>query len=500
VSLSGSLQDLPLLEILQVVTYTGKTGYLTISAPAGEAGVVFHSGRIVSAYVWDVPTLRPGSASDAGHEQLVRGRIVSILERLIRLQEGEFAFHLAAAVPQRLGGRDLTGETLQQGLNAEELMLDLARQLDESRRNAVAAIESSLGSADLDDVVNDLPPGEDLPGDGPAATVLLVDDEADVLRVIGERLRASGFEVIEASCIDAARRQLLRLDASGRSFLLVVDLGLPSVSGNTFRGGFDVLRLATGVAHAPPAVLMAESLDRGLRARARRLGVSRVAFKPGLSKLDARQYEADLRSFGDTLASDLSRLSGRDPSRPPGARQGEEPRADDRRSAVLRSAVEEIERSPDPDLVSFLLLRAARSFFPRVILFVVKDESLLGLSGFGPLDTADSLDLLARELRVPLDEPSPFEEAVALGRAWQGALPAAGPLRALLNRIGPLDVTSAAVVPVRVGRETIAVLYGDAPAGDPLPPLAPFVEFVERAGRALEGSLGARGVPGSGGA
>jgi hypothetical protein len=47
VSLSGSVEDLPLLEILQVVSFCQKTGHLTVRAPEGEAGVVFDSGRVV---------------------------------------------------------------------------------------------------------------------------------------------------------------------------------------------------------------------------------------------------------------------------------------------------------------------------------------------------------------------------------------------------------------------------------------------------------------------
>ena len=126
-------------------------------------------------------------------------------------------------------------------------------------------------------------------------------------------------------------------------------------------------------------------------------------------------------------------------------------------------------RSPDPDLVAFLLLRAARAFFPRVLLFVVKDERLRGLSGFGPVDSADSLDLLARGITVALEPASPFSEAVASGAAWTGPLPEDGPMRGLLDRIGPLGAASAAILPVRAHREAIAVLYGDAPDGGDAP-------------------------------
>ncbi len=49
-----------------------------------------------------------------------------------------------------------------------------------------------------------------------------------------------------------------------------------------------------------------------------------------------------------------------------------------------------------------------------------------------------------------------------------------------------MAATTAAVVPLRTNRETIAVLYGDAPEGGGLPPLDPLLDFVEQAGRALD--------------
>jgi hypothetical protein len=74
VSLSGSVEDLPLLEILQVVSFCQKTGHLTVRAPEGEAGVVFDSGRVVSGYAWDVPPLPPlDPPQGVARESVVRG-------------------------------------------------------------------------------------------------------------------------------------------------------------------------------------------------------------------------------------------------------------------------------------------------------------------------------------------------------------------------------------------------------------------------------------------
>jgi hypothetical protein len=68
-------------------------------------------------------------------------------------------------------------------------------------------------------------------------------------------------------------------------------------------------------------------------------------------------------------------------------------------------------------------------------------------------------------------------------------------MRTLLERVGAFGVRSAAVVPVRAWRETVAALYADAPDGMSLPAIEPFIAFVEQAGRSLESALLARRTP-----
>ena len=300
-----------------------------------------------------------------------------------------------------------------------------------------------------------------------------------------------------------------RLAAQQRPFRLIADVGLPSEAGTSFQGGLDVARYATGLASPPRVLLISETIDEKLRSHAKRAGASLLAFKPGLSKLDPLQYEADLRAFGDKLARDLlPRLEGRRPAGRPAPlrltplRLAPQPVAlrprDDAariREAALAAGLAELSGHPDPDVVAFVLLRAARAFFPRVVLFLVRDERLRGLSGVGPVANGASLDLLARELSVPLGPASPFAEAVAFGRAWSGPLPGDGPLGAMVDRLGRLGAVSAAVLPVRAQHETIAVVYGDAPGGAALPDLAPLVAFTEQAGRALDTALLERRAP-----
>jgi CheY-like chemotaxis protein len=511
VSLTGSVEDLPLLEILQVVAFCQKTGHLTVKAPEGQAAVVFREGRVVSGYIWDEPPLELGEVEVETRQKLISERITSTLQRLVRLREGEFGFAVSATAPSRVGDRDLSGETLEEGINPEGLMLDLARQLDEDRREAAAAVEASFSSLPSRE---DDPPNEALleellleeakePSAPSRPPVLLVDDEPDVLRLVGEQLRAEGFEVVEASEVRAGRRGAARLAQRGEPFLLVTDLGLPSLSGANFRGGLEVASYASALEPRPRVLLMAERGDETLRKKARRLGVSILALKPGLSKLDPQQYEKDLLAFGETVARDLvprlQRRGGDDgtaprpaPVPPPLPAPADEASSD----VVLQAVVDELQKDPEPDQIAFLLLRAARAFLPRAILFLVEDDVLRGLAGFGPTESGASLDVMARELSVSLDEPSPFVEAVAPGRVWRGAPSATGPVGRLLASVGSLDANSAVVIPVRAQRDTIAVLWGDNPGGRPLPDPAALLDFADRAGRALDEAFLAQRVGG----
>jgi CheY-like chemotaxis protein len=423
----------------------------------------------------------------------------------VRLREGEFGFSVLATAPNQLGGRDLTGETLEDGINPEGLMLDLARKLDEDRRESTAAIEASFTAPEaatdegpLEELALEEGRGEPPEPTATGACVLLVDDEPDVRRLVGEQLRAAGLEVAEAEDARGGRREAARLAQAGRPFLIVTDLGLPSLGGTNFRGGLEVVKHAAAFEPRPRCLLMAERADERLRAKARRLGVSVLALKPGLSKLDPLQYEADLRVFGRKLARDLVPRLLKRGGPTTGASEAPAPPTtppdEAARAATLKSALDELAGHPEPDLVAFLLLRAARAYLPRAVLFLVKDDRLRGLAGFGPTGSGQSLDVLARDLSVSLDLPSPFAEAVASGRDWHDAPPADGPVRSLLGGLGALDASSAVIVPVRAQQETIAVLYGDNPGGRPLPPLDPLADFARRAGRALdEAFLGRRG-------
>lgn len=132
-------------------------------------------------------------------------------------------------------------------------------------------------------------------------------------------------------------------------------------------------------------------------------------------------------------------------------------------------------------------MKVAREFFERSILFVVKNEEARGLGGFGLAPREETLNLVARQVTIPLDEPSVFREVAQSRRVFSGPLPRDRWSGHLLGRIGRFQSRDVAILPLVAHRETIALLFGDNPESSrPLARLAALEVFVEQAGIALE--------------
>jgi two-component system chemotaxis response regulator CheY len=328
--------------------------------------------------------------------------------------------------------------------------------------------------------------------------MLLVDDEADVRQLLARSFASAGFEIIEAGDPEEAAKAAIRLRTEARPFVLVTDLGMPASGGASFQGGFEVVKRLWKMNLRPPVLMMTESLNQSLRLRARQMGVQSFVFKPTLSKLNPRQFEADLDAFAAKLLKDvlphLAQVAVLRPQAPPRPAKGEAAPASAapvqttaQSFEFLKRRLVELRQGGDANEIAMLVMKVAREFFERSLLFLVKNGEARGLGGFGVAPRDETLNLLARQISVPLSEPSLFREVIRERRSFCGVPPGDRWLGHVLGRIGRFQSKGIALLPLVAHRETIAVVFGDNPeTGRDPASLEPLEVFVHQAGIALE--------------
>jgi CheY-like chemotaxis protein len=120
--------------------------------------------------------------------------------------------------------------------------------------------------------------------------------------------------VVEAGDVESAVRTGASLGEAGVRFVLVADLDMPASDGDSFRGGIEVVKRLARLRLRPPVVIMADSASSSLHAIPMR-GIWSVVLKPGLSKLDPREFEADMQALAGRMVEEvLPRVCGALPS------------------------------------------------------------------------------------------------------------------------------------------------------------------------------------------
>ena len=104
------------------------------------------------------------------------------------------------------------------------------------------------------------------------ATVLVVDDEVDLLFTIALSLELNGYRVVKAACGEEA----LDVVEKERPDAIVLDIRLPDID------GWEVLNRLRGMGHFPatPVVLLSAQVDAATAARAVELGCHAHLAKP----------------------------------------------------------------------------------------------------------------------------------------------------------------------------------------------------------------------------
>src|SRR3990172_9186257 len=109
--LKGRLEELALLDILQIIAFSRKTGYLFVEGSLGRGALVFKDGLVLCAYSWSTLSYLRQIAD--GHysgelDTIIRRHVEVTLRELTTLREGAFFFRLSDTIATQLGGLDIS--------------------------------------------------------------------------------------------------------------------------------------------------------------------------------------------------------------------------------------------------------------------------------------------------------------------------------------------------------------------------------------------------------
>ena len=536
--LKGRLEDLPLLDILQIVAFSKKTGYLSVEGPLGRGAVLFKNGRVLCAYSWSTLSyLRQLAAGQYTGDllTLLQQHVEVTFRELMTMREGAFLFRLTDVLNVKLGGVDVVPFLEHDGFDPQHLLLDTAKEMDEEREDTVIFVGTEprppahmrptsqttpepvpappeiarqsqerqkaqnsqqaeqSGQSGQAQPVRSAEPAQDSPPDEQSTAmqsemvVVLVDDESEVTDVVGEELRARRLRVEIASNPDEGEALVRKLLTAGDRVVLVSDLRIPSASGRSFYGGFELVRRLRNSRLELPILLMTDRLPEKARERAKELGVRKVVFKPTISKLDQDEYRADLKAFSILLMRHLTDLTLH-PSNQAVKEVTDLERGDDSLLLDFLTSMAEQLVSPERSLdVSRMVLHVASKYFERSILFMIQKGKATGMAGFGLTQGGGENDAVAKQIVMDLEKVQCLAQVVQTRKALRIGPDVDGLQDSLYSVIDRGRAQEIALLPMLNNREVLTILYGDNPvSGKPLGKLRGVELFLAQAGMALE--------------
>ena len=452
--LVGRIEDVPLSEILHVVSRSQKKGTLVLNDGSGlKAVVIFDDGKVIQAgtndlrdslgsllYVKglvDEDGLRRALEIQRGPklgmrlgqvlvemkaltqeklEETIRKHIENLVCMLVQWEGGTFSFE---------NGRPAVGEDLEavmkeflidDGLSTEYLLVESARIIDEINRD----------------------------GPKPAATV----DHSIPLSLLSP-----------AEAVPVDRRRPVRV---------VTEYRPPEAA-------------------VPPSVGIQVGQPPVGRAPVERAPAGRPLSQTSLP--GPKAAEADTSYFYPPRPADKppAGLSGSREEAPPG---GAGPALRERDLEILRTMSEGMRAQASFSGVATLALRYARSLVDRTAMFRVNGDEITEIGRIGMKAEGGPADKPARKAKLPAAHASVFAEVVRDRKSKRGRFGDGSWDRAFVAELGGVAPDEYFMVPVICEGRVAAILYGDnAPESAPLPPITGLEILMQQAGLTLEKGL-----------
>lgn len=540
-ALSGSLEDISIVDVLQILGMAGKNGVLHLNREDQQAQIAFSDGRVVAitthprlSFLTDIliershltqekllqalekqrdqgarhiplgsTLLEIGAISVSHIEDAVAQSILAAVGEIASWTDGEFWFKPGGMKPPVDPLFIPETVAIEVSINPQELLLEAARIHDEvmeAQRKQKAAEEAQkaedvpveAAEEEVEESAAEVPAGgedlsdlteEEIMADlNPPAILLSPDPELGGSLIVS--LKEREVTLRPARTFEDARYLLVRL--AGRHPLLVVDTDM--ITADLARGqqGIHTVLQQRRESGNVPILTFGSGKNPRLLAGVLSAGVVSHVSRPLQEKAENPEaFKRFVATLAQLIKKELSRML---------PEEGMVPRNVHPMTYVgsLYHTMLDLRRSYHSVTVSLDVLRFVSDYLERAILFLVKAGNLVGLGGFG-LRGAGGSDPGKNlpKLRVAISEGSPVHEVITNGTV-QVATKLEGNkiFKQIYDLVGAPVRSEALLIPIVVKEQTTSLIYADNGNQDiQVCSPEPLGILVEHAGLLLENIL-----------
>ena len=570
-SLVGKLEDLSLGEILQIVSLSRRSGLLRLEGPSAEANVYIRNGMILYAGrpgekdgllgllvhhgLLELPQLEPlkdrleacEKIEDLkelviteldippdSFEKVLRKRIEEIVFSLFLWEEGTFSFQLIDSESDHPVLSRVKPLFLEEGINAQFLVMEGARRKDELTRDAPSEEDSGhdeithpedSGQDDLLEFQFDQEAAADeedgteieIPESRPALpgrtdrVVLLVSEIEERASELKLELDSAGFELLSVDSVAPALTKIQELRTGSIYPVIVTDLKVGGITDGAAFGGVDLMTTLWELGLNLHAVILHDD-DVPSEIEKKLSVIDSVAL---ISLAASTSEEGKITLWTERTAALLNALAGQEESTEfqeaeyfdiqqelsddlegldfplDESEDGvviEARDLNDPAMANLSSYVAELNREDIRGEVTLLALRFASEIASRAVLFLVRKGDVKGLGQFGvDLGEGRDADSAVRSLVISTGDDSIFSRVIQTQQSYRGFPTDSEIMEKLFQELGggkPHEVYLGPII--TMGKVAVILYADDYPELDGLAPTSSMDIFLSHTGLALD--------------
>ncbi len=544
-SLIGSLEDLALGDILQILSLSRRSGILYLTRKGEEGKIVFIEGQIISASINSSPndilglleqkgiledklteeladSINKNGSTDA-KSFLIQSKVANadVIEDAIQTYmndivfgffswtEGNFDFEITENLKQIY--KPGMESYLAVPLNPQYVAIEGARKTDEKRKDQGFAEEPK------DEFASQILEMEEF---------IIIDQNADSQSFLKESLESRGFRASVMADLNALYEYLETIKDSPRFPMILSDLTIPKTTGEGMLGGMELLKWTLEKKIKVPVILLSSVNNEEVLKEAKLNGVyaylkkpkkfSRTSpdidmfmeilekvttlyrqyqeagftFKPGIKevkpKADVVPEEEDTGSrFVQDITEELTKEFQDETELLP---ETTDQRVETSPGLLtLKSMIDELMSPNFTGEVTLLIMRFASELLNRGILFLVTKNRIKGLGQFGLEAFFDNPNVVVKKMEIEVDERSIIGKVLKYKMSLKEAPEQTEGNKKFLNQIGGEWPVESYVVPLLTANRVAAIFYGDnVPFKKKISDMTTFEIFMSQASIVME--------------